>query len=140
MPKIDVQFGLTFTSKPGLQVSFAGTPTGNGGTLQANYTVSNAVAQQSLGRPLAGNAANVTVNLIEPSSLYANRINQVDLRVGKVLRFGRAKAAINLDMFNALNSSSVLAVNSAFGGTTPWQRPQSILQARLLKISTQFDF
>ena len=58
VPKVDVQVGLTFTSKPGLQVSFAGTPTG-GGHLSANYTVANAVVAQSLGRNLAGNAANV---------------------------------------------------------------------------------
>jgi hypothetical protein len=127
VPRIDVQVSGTVQNTPG--------PIAN-----ATFVASNALVQPSLGRPLSGGAANVTVNLIEPSSLYANRINQVDLRIGKVLRFGRAKAAINLDMFNALNSSSVLAVNSAFGGTTPWQRPQSILQARLLKISTQFDF
>jgi len=106
----------------------------------AAYVASNAVVQPSLGRALSGGAANVTVNLIAPSSLYADRVNQVDLRVGKVLRFGRTRASVNLDMFNALNSSAVLLVNPSFGGTTPWQRPQSILQARLIKISTQIDF
>ena len=127
VPRIDVQVSGTVQNTPG--------PVAN-----ATFVATNALVQPSLGRPLSGGAANATVNLIELNSLIANRINQVDLRVGKVLRFGRARATINLDMFNALNSSSVLAVNSAFGGTTPWQRPQSILQARLLKISTQFDF
>ena len=41
IPKVDMQLGLTFLSKPGMVVSFAGTPT-NGGHLRANYTVSNA--------------------------------------------------------------------------------------------------
>ena len=50
------------------------------------------------------------------------------------------RAAVNLDIFNALNASSVLAVNNVFGGATPWLSPQSIMQGRLLKISGQFDF
>jgi len=53
VPKIDVQVGLTFTSKPGLQVSGAGTPAG-GGHLSANYIASNAVVAPSLGRNLSG--------------------------------------------------------------------------------------
>ena len=47
---------------------------------------------------------------------------------------------MNLDMFNALNANSVLSLNNAFGGATPWLTPQSIMQGRLLKISGQFDF
>jgi hypothetical protein len=55
IPKIDVQTSVTFTSKPGIQVSQFGTPAG-GGALAANYTVANAVVAQSLGRNLSGNA------------------------------------------------------------------------------------
>jgi hypothetical protein len=43
-------------------------------------------------------------------------------------------------MFNALNSNAVLSQNNSFGGTTLWLTPQSIMQARLLKISGGFDF
>jgi hypothetical protein len=39
-----------------------------------------------------------------------------------------------------LNSNAVLAQNNAFGGTIAWLTPQSIMQARLLKISGVFDF
>src|SRR5262249_56351054 len=91
IPKVDVQFGLTFTSKPGLQVSFAGTPT-NGGHLSANYAVPNALIVPSLGRSLSGNAANATVNLIQPGTLYGDRINEFDLRLAKILKFGAAQA------------------------------------------------
>jgi hypothetical protein len=127
VPRIDVQLSGTLQNIPG--------PVAN-----ANYVVASALVAPSLGRPLSGNAANVTVSLIEPNSLYGDRINQVDLRVGKILRFGRVRTGVNLDVFNALNSAAVLAVNNSFGGTTPWQRPQSILQARLVKISLQADF
>ncbi|MEP7306343.1 MAG: hypothetical protein ABJA98_12570 [Acidobacteriota bacterium] len=53
IPKIDVQVSATFQSRPG-------------GQLAANFNASNAVVAPSLGRNLAGNAANVTLNLVAP--------------------------------------------------------------------------
>ena len=50
IPKIDVALSGTFTSKPGIKVSGFGTPVA-GGAFAANYTVSNAVVSQILGRP-----------------------------------------------------------------------------------------
>ena len=87
VPKIDVAISGTFTSKPGIQVSGFGTPVA-GGAFAANYTVSNAVVAPILGRPLAGNAPNITVNLIEPHSILGERVNELNMRVGKILRFG----------------------------------------------------
>jgi hypothetical protein len=139
VPKADVQVGLTFTSKPGLQVSFAGTPTG-GGNLSANYTVANAVVAQSLGRNLAGNAANVTVNLIEPGSLYGDRINELDLRVAKTLRYRGLRANISADVYNLLNSAPILSYNEAFIQNGAWLLPTSVMTARFAKINVQIDF
>jgi hypothetical protein len=140
VPRIDVQFGLTFTSKPGLQVSFAGTPTGNGGTLQANYSVSNAVIQQSLGRPLAGNAANVTVNLIEPGSKYGDRINELDLRLTKIVRIGRMRANLSADIYNLMNAAPILSYNEAFIPGGAWLLPTSVMTARFARLNVQLDF
>jgi hypothetical protein len=139
LPKVDVQVGLTFTSKPGLQVSFAGTPTA-GGHLSANYTVANAVVAPSLGRNLAGNAANVTVNLIEPGTMYGDRINELDLRVAKILRFGRWRANISADVYNLLNSAPILSYNEAFIPNGAWLLPTSVMTARFAKLNVQFDF
>ena len=91
----------------------------------------------SLGRPLSGNAANTTVNIVAPDTLYGDRINSLDLRFAKPIRFSHLRTAINFDLYNVLNSSSVLSVNSAFAR---WQVPLSILNARLFKISVQMDF
>ena len=140
VPKVDVQLGLTFTSKPGLQVSFAGTPTGNGGTLQANYTVSNAQVMQSLGRPLSGNASNVTVNLIEPGTKYGDRINELDLRVAKLLRFGRMRATLSADIYNLMNAAPILSYNEAFIPGGAWLLPTSIMTARFARLNVQVDF
>jgi hypothetical protein len=124
VPRIDVQFAATLQSLPGPHVL-------------ANYVATNAIIQPSLGRPLSGGAANATINVIEPGQTYGDRLNQLDLRFAKILRFGRTRTAINLDLYNALNANPVLTQNNNFAA---WQVPLSILDARLFKISAQFDF
>jgi hypothetical protein len=99
--------------------------------------VPNAAVAQSLGRSLAGGASNVVVDLIEPRTMYGDRMNQLDLRFAKILRFGRTRANVGVDVYNALNSSDVLSLNGAFA---TWQRPQSILNARFVKFVAQVDF
>ena len=103
----------------------------------ANYVASNAVVSPSLGRNLAGGESNVTVNLVKPGTMYGERLNQLDMRVGKILRFGRTRAALNLDIYNALNGNAVLQQSNTFGN---WQQPQGILVARFAKIGVQLDF
>jgi len=125
IPKIDVQFSGTFQSKPGPQ-------------LAANFNVSSAVAAASLGRPLSGGAANVTVNLVEPGALYGDRVNQLDFRVAKILRIGRTRSQVGFDLYNALNSSAVQTYNQTFGAR--WLTPTLVLPARFAKVSVQFDF
>ena len=101
VPKVDVLVSGTFRSD-------------QGATLAANYTVTSAVAAQSLGRPLAGNTPNVTVNLIAPGTLYGDRVNEFDFRIAKVLRFGRTRTNVGFDIFNVLNANPVLTYNPAF--------------------------
>ena len=129
VPRIDVQLSGTLQSLPGPAAD-------------ASFVASNALVEPSLGRALSGGAANVTVALIPPGSLYADRVNQLDVRVGKVLRVGPSRSTVNLDIYNALNSSGILTINTTFNPAIPtlWQRPQSLLLARLFKLSVQFDF
>jgi PP-loop superfamily ATP-utilizing enzyme len=93
--------------------------------------------QPSLGRVLSANAANVTVGLTEPGSMFNDRANQLDLRMAKLFRFGARRVTVNLDIYNALNRSPVLLQNNNFA---VWQLPQKIMDPRLFKISGQFDF
>jgi hypothetical protein len=127
VPKAEVELSATFQSKPGA-------------LLAANYTAPNSVVAPSLGRNLSGNAANVTVNLVAPGQMYGDRINQLDVRAGKTLKWGRTRTRLALDVYNALNSSAVLTYNNAYvpGGT--WLQPQTILTPRLLRLSTEIDF
>src|ERR1019366_3101994 len=132
IPHVGGQVAGTFQSIPG-------------GELAANYNVPTATAALSLGRPLSGAAANQTVNILTPgtSTQYQERLNQLDLRIGKVLRFGGTRTNVNLDVFNLFNKDTVLTQNNAFpvGATsTTWKIPTGILQSRLVKISAPFDF
>jgi hypothetical protein len=127
IPKLDVQISGTLQSLPGQQ-------------LAANYTVASAVVQPSLGRPLSNNAANVTVNLITPGTLYGDRINQFDFRIAKILRYGRTRTNIGLDLYNALNSAAVQTYNQAFVPNGSWLTPTLVLPSRFAKIGVQIDF
>ena len=90
-----------------------------------------------LGRPLAGGAANMTANVLAPGSLYGERLTQVDLSVGKILRFGGTRTNVRLDVYNLMNVDTVVGVNSNFGS---FLRPVDIMPARFAKISATVDF
>ena len=124
VPKVDVQVAATLQSLPGREIL-------------AEYVAPNGVVAPSLGRNLAGGAANTTINIVKAGTLFGERLNQVDLRVGKIFRFGARRVSVHLDVFNALNDDTVLTMNNAFG---TWQRPTSIMLARFAKISAQLDF
>ena len=79
----------------------------------------------------------MTVNIVEPGTMYGERQNQLDLRFSKMLRFGRARTSVNLDLYNALNTNAVLAQNNNYA---TWQVPQRVVEARLVKISANLDF
>jgi hypothetical protein len=104
--------------------------------------IPNAVVRQSLGRDLVGGAANVTVNLVRPGSMYGDRLNQLDMRFAKILKAGRNRTSINLDLYNLFNVNTVLTENAAYANAsvTGWRVPTSILTARFAKISVQIDF
>ena len=95
-----------------------------------------------LNRPFAGlGSQTITVNLIEPGTLYGERVNQIDMRFAKILRFGRSRTTVGFDVYNLVNSDAVLTYNQTFSPTTTtWLRPNSVLQARFVKFSAQVDF
>ncbi|HTM05537.1 MAG TPA: carboxypeptidase-like regulatory domain-containing protein [Vicinamibacterales bacterium] len=126
LPKVDVQVAATFRSD-------------QGSSLAANYAASQ--ANTTLTRPFAGSSNTVTVNLIEPGTLYGDRVNEFDLRIGKILRFKRTRTNVGVDIYNLFNANPVLTYNETFSpNTTTWLRPNSILQPRFAKISAQINF
>jgi hypothetical protein len=124
VPKVDVQLSASYRSLPGPNIV-------------ANYIATNAVTQPSLGRPLSAGAANVTVNLVEPGTIYGEQTNLLDLRFSKIFKVAKYRTSVNLDLSNALNSSGVTSYNNNFA---TWQQPTGIHLARFAKFSVNFDF
>ena len=122
---MDVQFSATYQNSQG-------EPFG------AEYTVDNADLRASLGRDLSGGDGDVDVQLVEPGTFFAGRLQQLDFRVSKLLSFGGTRARVNFDIYNALNGSAILGLNDTYGGN--WQAADQILVARFLKFSMQVDF
>jgi hypothetical protein len=133
VPKLDMQVSGTFRSVPGdvMRVQF-------------NATNAYLAANSTLGRNLAGGAANIAIDIVEPNAIFLERRNELDMRFGKIVRFGKSRSIVSVDMFNATNSNAVLTANqnfTALNASDPSQfRPTSILGARTFKISVQFDY
>ena len=122
----DVQVSGVFQSIPGPALS-------------ASWSINNTVANAGpspLGRNLSANSA--TLALIAPSTLFGDRLNQVDLRAAKSLRFGQRRLQLMVDVYNALNKAPVLSYNTTFG--PEWLRPTDVLQGRLAKLGAQLTF
>ena len=127
VPKIDLQVSTVFQSKPG-------------SLLAANFAMPSAQVATFLGRAPSGNVPNVTINLIEPGSLYGDRINQLDFRFAKNFRFGGKRAQVAADMYNALNANPVISYNNSFTPGGPWLQPNAILTGRGVRFSAEWTF
>ena len=115
---LDIQLGISFQS-------YAGQP------LTVNWVVPTNVFP-------AGRTQSVTVPLIPPGQKYLDRWTQADISLKKLFSVGTHRFEGALDFFNALNSNVVLVQNQSFGSSL--DRPQQILQPRLLRVSAQWKF
>ena len=76
-------------------------------------------------------------DLVAPGTMYGARQNNLDLRVSKILAFGRTRSTVGLDILNVFNSATILSQSSAYA---TWLAPQSIPQPRAARIGVQVDF
>ncbi len=81
------------------------------------------------------------VDLTLPGQIYGDRINALDMRFAKVLRFNGTRTNIGIDLYNLFNANTGTAFNQAFGtdGST-WLRPTTVLNPRFLRFNVTFDF
>ena len=127
----DIQTSVIYQNSPGIPVT-------------AQLVVPNSQIV-GLGRNLAacGTAlvcnANVTVDIIEPQSMFESRQQQLDLRLSRLFRLGAShRVRANLDIYNLFNAADVLAQSTTYGPT--WRNVSSILTGRMLRIGAQYDF
>jgi hypothetical protein len=80
----------------------------------------------------------VTVPLIPPGTKYGDRWTQVDVGGKKIFALGARQLDAQVDVFNVFNSNAVLTQLQVYGPTL--DRPTSVLQGRLLRLSGTFRF
>ena len=143
MPKVEVLTSVIVRSSR----TTAGEVASNGGTLDANYRIPNTVLRdQFLGRlPAGGNAnGNTTINLLTPAMLYPiERRTQLDMRFAKILRFGRTRYDIGVDLYNLTNDNAVATYDETYQYTdngATWLTPLSIMQPRLARFNVTVSF
>lgn len=132
IPKVDVQVSGTFQNLPGTQ-------------LQANANVCAAgmipglctAGNTTLGRGFSGGPFRV-INIVNAGEVFIERLNQIDMRVSKLVRALGTRTQVNFDFYNVTNSNSIINENAVYG--TAWRTPASILLPRLFKLSAQFDW
>jgi hypothetical protein len=132
VPRIDVLVSGTIRSD-------------QGAALAANWNAPVAMVSAALGRPAAVVGTTVPISLVRPGEVWGDRVNAVDLRFAKILRFGRSRHTIGIDVYNALNSDATLSYNQSFNpnttsGSQAWRAPLSVLTPRFVKIGAQIDF
>jgi Carboxypeptidase regulatory-like domain len=131
---------------PKIDVSVSGTlRSDQGGVLAANWQAPVALVSAALGRPAAVVGTTVPISLVAPGDVWGDRVNALDLRFAKILRFGRVRYNIGVDIINTTNSDSPLTYNQTFNpavttGAGAWLAPTSVLTPRFVKIGAQIDF
>ena len=136
IPRIDIQLSGTFQSIPGPLidalvtyqpadvVAALGRPPSEGSGPQVQVVPLDALT----GSPRGGTGA---------GTLYGERLNQFDFRVGKILEFGGTRTALNLDIYNMFNSDAIVNESDQFATLREAQR---IILGRIFKISASFGF
>jgi Carboxypeptidase regulatory-like domain/TonB-dependent Receptor Plug Domain len=125
LPWFGLTASATIQSRPGPQIL-------------ATWNVPN--ASTTLGRAFnVGTTA--PVQLIKPGTMFGDRVNQVDVRFGKNFKADRMRIRASIDIYNALNSSAILTINTTYATTnSSWLRPTSIMPGRLVKFGATVDF
>jgi hypothetical protein len=84
--------------------------------------------------------SSMNVPLEAPSMLLSERINQLDISVGKSIRMRQLRLRPEVSIFNALNNLAVYGVRSLNFGTAAYMVPSSIVPPRLFRVGVQVDW
>jgi hypothetical protein len=149
VPKIDVLVSGTLKSLPYPGNEFPSVQSQSvGGQALALFLGIPGVDSTNLGRPLSSGIPIQFLNIVEPGKLYGDRLTSIDLRFGKILRYGKSRTMINFDVYNLLNANTTEVYQRNYSAPTPpgatprstYFDPLQIMSARFFKISGQFDF
>ena len=118
IPKIDVLISGTFRSQPAIEISFTGL-----GQRRRFWTCRTRLCSRCSvacppGALITGTTA-VPLLDAEHRLFYGGRRNQVDMRVAKILRFGRTRADVGFDLQNLFNTNYATAYSVTYAYRQP---------------------
>ena len=138
VPKIDVLLSGTFRSVPYAGSEFPSVQSQSLSGQVLAFNIPGVVNDTSLNRGFGSGNVVQFLQIVDPGTMYGDRLNAVDLRFGKILKYGGTRTQLNLDVYNLFNSNTTEIYQRNYGPT--WLNPLSIMSARFFKISAQFDF
>ena len=126
----------------------------------SNYTIARQreFVEQQLGHPLQNTGLRVplfpsgvgffngrgglttTSQYVDNSLQWEPQVNQLDLRLTKILRFGGGLIRANFDVFNIFNGSSVTRVLDTYTNPGTYPSVTAIMNGRLFKFGATIDF
>ena len=116
---------MTSRSLFGVGTGTQAAPEGNSAGLSALYATPQAPGQ---------------VHLLQPGTVYGERINQVDVRFGKILNVGGMRANIAVDLLNLFNANTPTSYQQNYGDGTQYLQPLTILNPRFARFNVTVDF
>ena len=159
IPWADVLASVVFQSRPGVEK-----------TATITYTYRDVIwapgsewrATNTTGCPTTGATAapvgciygalnnnNITVNALDFSDMWGERLTLFDLKLGKNFRFANRRLNIGVDVFNLFNSDAIDSYNPTFTVDNPatpavevnnWGNATSLVSPRFTQLTIQFDF
>jgi hypothetical protein len=142
VPRADVLVSATLRST---RTTASGDVASSGSSLDGNYQLPNTEVQRLLGRLPAGALATgtTTVNVLTPTMLYPlERRTQLDMRFAKILRIGRSRYDLGVDLYNLLNANTPTTYDETFiypTGST-YLNPTAITAPRLARFNVTVTF
>ena len=141
VPKVDVLLSGTFKSLPYPGNEFPSVQSQSLGAQTLGLFLGiPGVDSTDLGRPLSSGIPIQFLNLVHPGELYGDRLTSIDLRFGKILRYGNSRATINFDIYNLFNANTTEVYQRNYIDPSAYLNPLQIMSARFFKISGQIDF
>ena len=146
IPKADVLVSAIVRSQANVQPG-ADVAT-NGASRAANFLMTAAQFQSYTGRSLRTGVTTENVNMLLPGQLYGDRINNLDMRVAKIIRIKSTRANVGVDFYNLTNANTHSTVDQSYSATpnaagvigANWLRPTAVLQPRFVRFNVQLDF
>jgi hypothetical protein len=138
VPTIDVLLSATFRSQPENDIT-------------ATWQVPNSVIAATLGHLPPGATATGTTNIPltdnEHRVYSGERRNQMDMRVAKIVRFGRTRTDIGVDVFNVFNANPATQLNQTYIYNTDnaprpggWGTPTGLYAPRFVRLNFTVNF